>query len=156
MPRLFLRALRAGAMLWSGALAKLNDAASVALGRPVFGERGVLLHCFALFGEFEAGCAAGLGFAVEGLGLGRGAAHFAEDEDLNLKEAGFVFDLEHVAGVDFAGGFGAEAVGLDAADVASLAGEGAGFEEARSPEPFVDANGIHRSMVLKAAVLRRA
>ena len=114
-------------------------------------QRRVLLHGLALFGEFEARFAAGIRLAVERLGNGGGAAHLAEFQNLDLEQAAFIFNLQHVAGVDIARWLGAHAAGEDAADVAGLAGEGAGLEEARGPEPLVDADGIHLSMVRNSA-----
>ena len=84
--------------------------------------------------------AAGFGFLVKGLGLGGGAALLGELEDFDLEFAGFVFDVELVTGADFAGGFGGVGIGRDAAEVTGVGGEGAGFEEAGGPEPFVDAH----------------
>jgi len=73
----------------------------------------------------------------------RGAALLAEGEDLNVEFAAFVFDVEHVADVDLAGGLGGLVVGEDAVQVAGFDCLLASFEEARGPEPFVDACSGH-------------
>ncbi len=109
----------------------------------MLGERGKLPHGFALGGGLEAGLNAGLGFAIEGLGHGGGAAHLAQDQDFNLELAAFIADGEHVSEADFTGELGLDTVGVDAAEVAGFGCLGAGFEEAGGPEPFVDAYGGH-------------
>ena len=110
-------------------------------------QRRKLLHGFALFSEFETRFAAGFSLAVERLRDGGGAAHLAEYQNFNLEQPAFIFNLQHVAGVDIACGLGAYAAGENAANVAGLAVQGAGLEEARGPEPLVNADGIHGSMV---------
>lgn len=102
------------------------------------------MHLFLLLGEFDAGRATGFAFAVQGLGSGGGATHSGEVEDFNLEEASFIADAQGVADADFAGGFGFVVVGFDASEFAGSHGEGAGFEEAGCPEPFVDAETGHR------------
>ena len=95
---------------------------------------------FALFGDEGAGGVAGFGFLIEGLGDGGGSADFADGEDFDLEVSTVIFDGEHVADADFAGGARGLLVRLDAAEIAGFRGEGTGFEEARGPEPFVDAH----------------
>jgi hypothetical protein len=97
----------------------------------------------ALFGGLAAGFFARFGFAVEGLGDGGGAALLAEHEDLDFKLAAFVFDVEHVADADLAGGLGGLVVREDAVQVAGFGGLLAGLEETGGPEPFVDAGSGH-------------
>jgi len=98
----------------------------------------------AFLGHFLARFAAGLGFAVEGLRDGRGTAHLAESKHFNFKDAAVGGDGEQVADAHLARGAGGLMPGLDAAQLAGAAGEGARFEEARSPEPFVEASPFHR------------
>jgi hypothetical protein len=130
-----------------GRQAKLSSSAEpIDLAAVAFGgfrhrqEAFDLLHGFQLRCEFEAQLAAGVGFAIERLGYGCRAAHLAQGENFNLKFAAFVFDFEHVADTNIAGGLGEVAVGLDAAHLAGFLGKRACFEEARGPQPFVDAN----------------
>ena len=120
------------------------DETAVALGRP-FRWSGEVegAEKFALFGGFAAEFFAGFGFAVESLSDGCGAALVANEENLDLELAGFVFDVEHVADADFAGGFGGDVVRGDAVHVAGFGGLLAGFEEAGGPEPLVDARAGH-------------
>lgn len=73
--------------------AQAEELAAVALGGLGFGDGFELRHGFARVGGFEAEFAAKVGFAVEGLGDGRGAADFAEEQDLDLEVAAFVADL---------------------------------------------------------------
>ena len=87
----------------------------------------------ALLRGFAPSFFAGFGFSVEGLGDGGGAALLAEGEDLDVKLAAFVFDVEHVADVDLAGGLGGVVVGGDAVQVAGFGGLLAGLEEAGGP-----------------------
>jgi len=126
--------------------AEAVDEAAVAFVRALVGSGcgpGHGAEKFALFGGFAAGFFAFFGFAVEGLGDGGGAALLAEGEDLDVELAAFVFDVEHVADVDLAGGLGGGVVGGDAVQVAGFGGLLAGLEEAGGPEPFVDAGSGH-------------
>jgi len=125
------------------AAAELDDAPPVALAGPVRGQGRELLHGFALFRNAQTRFAAGFGFAIEGLRHRRGAADVANSEHVNLKAAGIVFDLQAVAGAYVACGFGAEAIRFNPAYIAGARGHGAGFEEARGPEPLVYAHGVH-------------
>ena len=102
-----------------------------------------MLHGFAFFCSAETRFAAGFGLAVEGLRDGCRAADVANAQDIDLKTAGIVFDQQAVAGVDIACGFGAEAIRFNPAYIAGARGHGAGFEEARGPEPLVYAHGVH-------------
>src|ERR1019366_7588370 len=79
--------------------AELDDAAAVALGGAMLGQGRKLLHGLAFGGCLEARGDARLGLAVEGLSHRRRAAHLAEGEDLDLKDATFVFHFKLVADV---------------------------------------------------------
>jgi len=96
---------------------------------------------FALFGSLEAGGAAGLGFAVERLGHGRRAADLTELQHLDFEKACFCFDLKQIGDADLAGRLGGLPVRGDAAEVTRPGRERSGFEEARGPKPFIDAQG---------------
>ena len=93
-----------------GSSAKLDDAATVALGGAALGQWRELLHGLAFGGQLEAGFLAGFGFAIEGLRHGGGTAHVAEREDFDVEFSAFIFDGEHVAVVDLAGGFGLDTI----------------------------------------------
>jgi hypothetical protein len=88
---------------------------------------------FALFGDFAAELFAGFCLAVESLGDDRGAALMAEKENLDVELAAFVFNVEHIADADLAGGLRGLVVGGDAIHVAGFGGLLAGFEEAGGP-----------------------
>ena len=75
-----------------------------------------------------------------------GAALLAEGEDFDVEFAAFVFDVEHVADADLAGGLGGLVVRGDAIELAGFGGLLAGLEEAGGPEPFVDAGAGHGSI----------
>ena len=122
---------------------ELNDATAVALGGPAIGQADVLLQCFALFGKMQAGFEAGVRFTIESLGDCGGTARGADRQNLDLEDAALVFDAELVAGVDFAGRLGTQAIRLNAAHVAGARGHGARFEETRRPKPLIDAHGCH-------------
>ncbi len=92
----------------------------------------------ALFREQGAGCAALICFAIEGLCGRSGTANLTEREDIDFKKAAFSLDREAVPGANFAGRAQGLMVRLDAIQLAGFGGEGAGFEEARGPEPFVE------------------
>jgi hypothetical protein len=129
---------------WKDSLAgaELDDAAAVAFGGAAFGQGSVLLHGFSLGGFALALFLARFCFAIEGLGNGGGTADFTEVKDFDVKFAALVSDAEHVAYTDIARGLGFDLVGADAAEIAGLGGESARLEEARSPKPPVDADGI--------------
>jgi hypothetical protein len=57
-----------------------------------------------------------------------------------MDQAAYIFNLQHVAEVDFAGGLGAQVSALNAADVAGFAGKGARLEKSCGPQPLVDAD----------------
>ncbi len=80
-------------------------------------------HGFSFFDELKAGSAAGLGFAVEGLGDDGGAAHFADTENLDLERAGIVLHLQQITDPHFAGGFGGLAVGFNSVEITGACGE---------------------------------
>jgi len=132
----------------------LDDAPAVTLAGPANGQRRELLHGFALFRDAEARFAASFRLAVECLRYGCRAADVANAEDVDLKAAGIVFDLQAVAGMNIACGFGALAIGFDPAYIAGARGDGAGFEEARGPEPFVDAHSVHGSILRRGVRVR--
>jgi hypothetical protein len=128
----------------SRSLAELDDAAAVALVGTGGGELLPLASSFAFGGDFEALLAAGVGFAIERLCDGRGATNVAEGENFDLKVAALVSDAQHVSDADVAGGLGGDLpVRLNAAEFAGTRGKGSRFEEARGPEPFVDAGHIN-------------
>jgi len=91
---------------------------------------------------------------VKGLCDGGSGALIAEGEDFDFELAGFVADVEEVADLDFAGGLGALAVGGDAAQVEGFRGLFAGLEEARGPEPLVDADAGH-TLYFRTKMVRR-
>lgn len=55
--------------------------------------------------------------------------------------AGFGAGADEVTGADFSGRFGWMTVHLDVAGAAGGGGDGAGFEQANGPEPFIQAHG---------------
>jgi len=91
-------------------------------------------------------------FLYIGLGDGGGAALLAEGEDLDVELAAFVFDVEHVADADLAGGLGGVDVRGDAVQLAGFGGLLAGLEEAGGPKPFVDAGSGHRFIFARLRV----
>lgn len=120
------------------------DEASVALGGAFgWGSEVDRAKELSLFGGLAARFFALFGFAVEGLGYRCRTALVAEGEDLDVELASFVFDVEHVADADLAGGLGGLIVRGDAVHVTGFGGLLAGFEEAGGPEPLVDAGAGH-------------
>lgn len=115
--------------------------AAVALGGAAFGFDGRVGA--ALFDQFETSFAAGLDFAVELLGDGSGAANFAQGENFDFEFAAVIFDAEEIAGTDVARGLGGLALEVDAAELAGSGGQGAGFEKAGGPQPFIHAEAVH-------------
>ena len=102
---------------------------------------------FPLGGNFKAELTAGIGFTVERLSNGGGAADVAKGKDFNLEIAAVVGDAKHVTDADFAGRLGGLAVRLNAAEFAGARGKRASLEEPGSPQPFVDS---HCEALLKA------
>jgi len=109
------------------------DLAAVALGGAAFVLEVNVLRSLALLGEFEALCAAGLGFKVQGLRNGGGATHLTEQEDFDLILASLVANDEFVANTHIAGGLGRVRVRGDTVEFAGLRRQRAGFEEASGP-----------------------
>jgi hypothetical protein len=119
------------------------DEAAIALRGAASGGRAEVESGFALLRESAAGFATGLGFSVELLGDRDGSAHFAQAQDFDFEIAAFGFDGELVADVHFARGAEGLVVGFDTAQLAGLCSEGARFEEARRPQPFVETRAVH-------------
>lgn len=92
---------------------------AIALGWLVVGRRFETRHRFALFGQFQAQFAAGIGLAVKHLGDRGRSTHFAEREHFDLKSAAVVFDLQHVAGADIARGLDRLSIALNSAQFTS-------------------------------------
>ncbi len=111
--------------------------APVAFGRLPFRNRLELRHGFAFFSEFAAEFAAFLGLAIEGLRHGGRSADFAEEQDLDLEFAAFVFHLKLVAEADVFRRLGGLAVRGDSAEFTGFGRESAGLEESGRPEPLV-------------------
>jgi hypothetical protein len=128
----------------SASSAELDDSAAVAFGRASCGQLFELAHSFALGCNFLAEFAAGVGLAVEGLGDGSGAAHFAEEENFDFEVTALVGDTQHVADADFARGFGSLAVGFDPAEFTGMCGKRACLEKSCRPQPLVDAHRGHK------------
>src|ERR1035437_5601534 len=97
----------------------------------------------ALLGSLAAEFDAGFGLAVEGLRDGGGSALLAQDKHLDFALAVLLLDAQHVTGADLARGLGALATGGDAAQFAGLGSLLARLEEARRPQPLVDAGAVH-------------
>ena len=127
----------------SGSSAELEDSAAIAFGGADGGELYELAHGFALGGDFLAELAAGVGFAVESLSDGCGAAHVAEGKDFDFKVSAIVGHAQHIADADFPRSLGGLAVGSNPAEFTGAGGEGSRLEESGRPEPFVDAHGGH-------------
>jgi hypothetical protein len=145
--------LRVSPPFWSNlkwkpsvAVAKANDLASIALRRATGGELFPFARSFPLGGNFKAELTAGIGFTVERLSNGGGAADVAKGKDFNLEIAAVVGDAKHVTDADFAGRLGGLAVRLNAAEFAGARGKRAGLEEASGPEEFIEAVG-HEDIV---------
>ncbi len=128
--------------------AELDDAAAVALGGTALGQGRELLHGLAFGGCFGARSNAGFTFAIEGLRHRRRTAHLAQSENFYLKISALVLHFKMVTDMNLAGGLGFVAIGEDAAQVTGLGGQSTRFEEARCPEPFVDAQGVHGVIVI--------
>lgn len=133
--------------LRSFAIAELDDLATVALAGTAFGCGREILQGFAIFNELHAQLAAGVGFAIKGLSDSGRAADGTEGKDLDLKLMCFGLDLQQIAKMNFASRFGRLVIGLNSAQVTGAGSESSSLEEACGPEPFVDANAGHGSIV---------
>ena len=130
--------------------------AAVAFGRASGGQLFKLLEGFALGGDFLAEFAAGFGFAVESLRDGGWAADFTEQQDFDLEVAAVVGDAQHVSYANFACGLGGLCVGLNAAEFTGAGCQGPRFEKAGCPQPLVDPNGGHTSILPRRSGSRHA
>ena len=126
------------------AAAKLDDAATVALGGAP--DRSGHEHAlgFALLGHFLPQFAAFVGFAIERLRDGCGTANIAKGEYFDREVSAVVGNAERVSHVDLAGGFRRLVVGLDASELAGFLGQSTRLEEAGGPKPDIDADGGHQ------------
>ena len=79
------------------------------------------MHGFAFFRQAQARLAAGIGLPVERMSNYRGSAHAAYREHINLEDAGIVFNVQPIAGVNLAGRLGLQSVGLNPAEIAGIA-----------------------------------
>lgn len=122
---------------------KLVDLPAIPLRGAAKGRRREVHHGPALFGNFSAGCATGVGFPVEGLGNDGGATNVAELQNLDFEFGALGFDLKHVPHVDFACRLRRLLVGLDASEFASTRGHGPRLEETGGPEPFIETKASH-------------
>jgi hypothetical protein len=118
--------------------------ATIALRRASLGQDFEFARGFALGGGFLAPLAAFVGFAVEGLRDRCRSADFAELQDFDFELATFVADAKHVSDADFAGCLGELSVGENSPEFAGVLGQGARLEEARGPEPEIDAYTGHK------------
>ncbi len=110
-------------------------------------------HRFALFCQLQPQFLARLCFEIERLRNCRGAAHFAQQQNLQLEIAGVVFHLQEVARVDFARGLDFLSIAPDPAEFTGAGSERARFEESSGPEPFVDP---HAALDVQPPLLRSA
>ena len=97
-----------------------------------------------LFGGLFAGCDALGGFAVEFLCYGRGPPLPAQGAHLNGARNRAVAQHHAIATAQIACGLGTQAIDLHAPLVNGISRQAAGLEEARAPEPFVQAHGFRR------------
>jgi hypothetical protein len=104
-------------------------------GEAGFGEK----EGAALGGDLGAEFAAFVRLMEQRLSDRRGAALIGQGENFELVFAGIGPYLDLVAHFEDARGFGRLSVAGDVSAVAGCGRQGAGLEEARGPEPFVDA-----------------
>ena len=97
----------------------------------------------AFFRKTLAGFPAGVGFTVEGLRNRRRTADVADSQDFNLVGAAVRGDGEGISNANLPRGTYGLVIELDASEFAGPGGERARLEEARGPEPFVDAGTGH-------------
>ncbi len=128
--------------------AQLRELVAVAPVGLALREEALGLLLLAFGGGLQARLTAGIGLSVEGLGDGGGSPRLAEREQIHMEYTGLTVDAEPVPEAQDAGGFCTLAVHLDAPDVAGVCGKRARLEEARRPQPFVEAQIVwHRSIV---------
>lgn len=149
----------------SSATAELDDLAPVALGGTAFRRGRIHLHGLALFRDFHAQFTAGVGFAIERLRDGSGAADVAQLQHFDFKFLGFRPDVQKVAGMNLSSRFGGLVVALDPAQIAGARSQRPGLEEPGRPEPLVHAYAVHgyivrqderfREMIERPGVLSR-
>jgi hypothetical protein len=123
--------------------AEFVNSAAIPLGRTLCRGWRVVHEGFSFLGGLASGFLTLVGFAVESLGYGCGAAHIAQQQDFHLKVPAFGADLEELAYANFAGRFDGLVAGFDSAKFAGPGGKGARLKKARSPEPLVDADAGH-------------
>jgi len=80
-------------------------------------------------------------FRGRGFARRSGAAHFAEEQDFDLKIAAIVV-IRNMSPMRTSRAAWRLAVGLDSAEFTGARGQGSGLEESGGPEPFIDAYGV--------------
>ncbi len=126
---------------------ELYDLAPVALRWTAGGSGRIISHGFAFFFEFLSPFAAGFGLAVKGLRHRGRTADLAHRQDLHFKVAALGPDLQHVAGLHLARGLGRLMMEFDAAQLAGTRRQGPALEEPRRPQPLVDPDAGHPSIL---------
>lgn len=117
----------------SSASAKPVYLSSIAFRRPAHGRGREMHHGLALSGNFGAGLATRVSFAVQGLGDDGRATNVAELQNFDFEVSTFRSDLKHVADMNFTRRFRWLLIGLDSSKFAGPRGHRARLEEARGP-----------------------
>jgi hypothetical protein len=132
----------------STSAAELYYLSAVALRWPS-GWHGVKLHgSFALGCGFQSRFFAFFGFAVKRLRHRRWPAYFAEQQNVYLKVAAIVSDLQLVAHMDLARRLGGLPIRLNPAQITCSRRQSASLEKPGRPKPFIDAYRRHEGIVL--------
>ena len=126
-----------------GLVAETIDVASISFGwatvnfrRWFKGELSPHLLSFASRNAFST-------FFVELSGLCGGASFFRECDYPDLPASFCIGYVQTIASFYFSGGFAGSAVEFDLATIDCVGSQAARFEEARSPQPFVNASAVH-------------
>jgi len=135
--------------------AELDDPSAVAFGGPALGRRVNTLPRPALLDHLHAQFPAGLSFAVEGLSHRGRAAHLAEQQDFHLKIAALSLDLQEVADADVACRLHRLLVGFNPAKFAGARRQAARLEKTGRPQPLINANASHWSILIARSEKRR-
>src|SRR5690606_30851721 len=92
--------------------------------------------------QFRAALARRVGFGIEGLGDAGGSAGIAEPEYGHFEQFGRTLDLQRLAAAQRARRLGPLAIDFDLAVLDRLARQAARLEEARRPQPEVEAHRV--------------
>ena len=127
--------------------AKPVELAAIPFRRPPSPGAFKMWHRLVRLRQLPAQLAAFRCLPIECLRYRAGTSHFAEKEHFDLELTSVIMNLQKVSDANLARRLGALAVGLDSTEFAGACGNRPSLKEPRRPEPFVDSDARHCSIL---------